>query len=69
MAAMQNFSLPGDTSASERYYRRDLTQPFVLHEGRLDVPQGPGLGVDVDMEFLESITTWKQTVGAVNVRR
>ncbi|GAC1643032.1 MAG: o-succinylbenzoate synthase [Candidatus Dormibacteraceae bacterium] len=69
MAAMQNFSLPGDTSASERYYRRDITQPFVLHEGRLDVPLGPGLGVDVDLEFLESITTWKQTVGAVNVRR
>jgi O-succinylbenzoate synthase len=69
MAAMQNFSLPGDTSASERYYRRDITQPFVLHDGRLDVPKGPGLGVDVDMEFLESITTWKQTVGAARARR
>jgi O-succinylbenzoate synthase len=69
MAAMQNFSLPGDTSASDRYYRRDITQPFVLHDGRLDVPSGPGLGVDVDLEFLESITTWKETVGAVNVRR
>jgi len=69
MAAMQNFTLPGDTSASDRYYRRDITQPFVLHDGRLDVPSGPGLGVDVDLEFLESITTWKQVVGAVNVRR
>src|SRR6266851_4999691 len=68
MAAMQNFTLPGDTSASDRYYRRDITQPFVLHDGRLDVPSGPGLGVDVDLEFLESITTWKQVVGAVNVR-
>ena len=63
MAAMQNFSLPGDTSASDRYYRRDVTQPFVLRDGRLDVPTGPGLGVDVDLEFLESITYWKQTVG------
>jgi O-succinylbenzoate synthase len=69
MAAMQNFSLPGDTSASDRYYRRDITQPFVLHDGRLDVPTRPGLGVDVDLEFLESITTWKQTVGAVNAGR
>jgi O-succinylbenzoate synthase len=69
MAAMQNFSLPGDTSASDRYYRRDITQPFVLHDGRLDVPNRPGLGVDVDLEFLESITTWKQTVGAVNAGR
>jgi O-succinylbenzoate synthase len=69
MAAMQNFSLPGDTSASDRYYRRDITQPFVLHDGRLDVPTAPGLGVDVDLEFLDSITKWKQTVGAVNVSR
>jgi len=64
MAAMPNFTLPGDTSASDRYYHRDITEPFVLHDGRLDVPKGPGLGVEVDAEFLESITHWKQTVGA-----
>jgi O-succinylbenzoate synthase len=64
MAAMSNFTLPGDTSASDRYYHRDITAPFVLRDGRLDVPAGPGLGVDVDSEFLESITTWKQAVGA-----
>jgi o-succinylbenzoate synthase len=63
MAAMPNFTLPGDTSASDRYYHRDITQAFVLHEGRLNVPSGPGLGVDVDLEFLEAITHWKQTVG------
>jgi O-succinylbenzoate synthase len=64
MAAMPNFSLPGDTSASDRYYHRDITAPFVLHDGRLDVPRGPGLGVDIDLEFLDSITHWRQTVGA-----
>jgi O-succinylbenzoate synthase len=63
MAAMPNFTLPGDTSASDRYYHRDITAPFVLRDGRLDVPVGPGLGVEVDMEFLDSITRWKQTVG------
>ena len=63
MAAMPNFTLPGDTSASDRYYRRDITAPFVLHDGRLDVPAGPGLGVEVDVEFLDSITHWRQTVG------
>ena len=62
MAAMSNFTLPGDTSASDRYYHRDITAPFVLHDGRLDVPTGPGLGVEVDLEFLDSITHWKQTV-------
>jgi o-succinylbenzoate synthase len=64
MAAMPNFTLPGDTSASDRYYHRDITAPFVLHDGRLEVPTGPGLGVEVDLEFLNSITHWKQTVGA-----
>ena len=66
MAAMQNFSLPGDTSASDRYFRRDITEPFVLHNGRLQVPAGPGLGVDVDEEFLDSITQWKKDVKAAS---
>src|SRR5216683_3647152 len=62
MAAMENFKLPGDTSASDRYYHRDITEPFVLVEGRLNVPDGPGLGVNVDVAYLESITTSSQVV-------
>ncbi|MGH7765317.1 MAG: o-succinylbenzoate synthase [Candidatus Dormibacteraceae bacterium] len=62
MAAMKNFTLPGDTSASDRYYNRDITEPFVLEDGRLRVPAGPGLGVTVDDEYLESITYWKETI-------
>ena len=61
MAAMSNFTLPGDTSASDRYYHRDITEPFVLEKGRLKVPTGPGLGVTVDEEYLESITFAKET--------
>ena len=68
MAAMQNFTLPGDTSASDRYYRRDITEPFVLHEGRLKVPRGPGLGVTVDEEYLDSITYWKELVEPAGLR-
>jgi len=59
MAAMPNFTLPGDTSASDRYYHRDITEPFVLRDGRLKVPAGPGLGVRLDREYLDSITSWK----------
>ena len=66
MAAMPNFTLPGDTSASDRYFRRDVTEPFVLRNGRLKVPTGPGLGVTVDEEFLDSITYWKETVAAAS---
>jgi o-succinylbenzoate synthase len=62
MAAMPNFTLPGDTSASDRYYHRDITEPFVLKEGRLQVPTGPGLGVTVDQEFLAAITHAMETV-------
>jgi O-succinylbenzoate synthase len=57
MAAMPNFTLPGDTSASERYYHHDITEPFVLRDGRLDVPTGPGLGVNVDHDFLRTVTS------------
>ncbi|HET7465557.1 MAG TPA: o-succinylbenzoate synthase [Candidatus Dormibacteraeota bacterium] len=58
MAAMSNFTLPGDTSASDRYYHRDIiTEPFVLHDGRLRLPDGPGLGVTVDEERLREVTT------------
>jgi len=62
MAAMPNFTLPGDTSASDRYYHRDITGPFVLVDGRLKVPDGPGLGVNVDPAYLEEITTSVQQV-------
>jgi O-succinylbenzoate synthase len=64
MAAMPNFKLPGDTSASDRYYHRDITEPFVLVDGRLRVPGGPGLGVTVDLAYLEEITTSSQVVRA-----
>jgi O-succinylbenzoate synthase len=57
MAAMSNFTLPGDTSASDRYYHQDITEPFVLHDGRLEVPSGPGLGVHVDNDYLRQVTT------------
>jgi O-succinylbenzoate synthase len=64
LAALPNFTLPGDTSASERYFARDLTEPFVLRDGRLEVPAGPGLGVEVDEEYLQSVTTSVEWVAA-----
>jgi O-succinylbenzoate synthase len=45
LAALPNFTLPGDISASARYYQEDLTPAFRLESGRLRVPTGPGLGV------------------------
>ena len=57
LAALPNFTLPGDTSASGRYYAQDITEPFVLRDGRLDVPQGPGLGVAPIPEIVDGLTT------------
>ena len=57
LAALPNFTLPGDTSASDRYFHQDITEPFVLHDGRLRVPTGPGLGVEVQRDVVDSLTT------------
>ncbi|MDP9101289.1 MAG: o-succinylbenzoate synthase [Actinomycetota bacterium] len=58
LAALPGFTLPGDTSASDRFYHRDIvTAPFVLDEGFVSVPSAPGLGVDVDQDFLDEVTT------------
>jgi O-succinylbenzoate synthase len=57
LAALPNFTLPGDTSASERYFATDVTPPFVLDEGHLHVPTGPGIGVDPIPEILDELTT------------
>jgi O-succinylbenzoate synthase len=50
IASLPGFSLPGDISASDRYYARDVTQErFTLNaDSSITVPSGPGLGVTVD---------------------
>lgn len=57
LAALPGFVMPGDTSASDRYYRADITEPFVLDDGHVRVPSAPGLGVSVDAEQLADRTT------------
>jgi o-succinylbenzoate synthase len=58
LAALPGFTLPGDTSASDRYYKTDITEPFVLSaDGYLDVLTGPGLGVSPLRDELAAVTT------------
>ena len=64
LAALPGFTLPGDTSASSRYYKRDITNPFVMEDGRLRVPTGPGIGVDIDHDFLDEITSARKIITA-----
>jgi O-succinylbenzoate synthase len=62
LAALPGFTLPGDTSASARYFKQDVTTPFVMEDGYLSVPNKPGIGVEPDMDFLESITKSKEII-------
>lgn len=57
LAALPGFTLPGDTSGSSRYYRTDITAPFVIADGHLDVPTAPGIGIDPLPAELDAVTT------------
>jgi O-succinylbenzoate synthase len=60
LAALPGFTLPGDVSASSRFYHRDIvTEPAVLDDGHVRVPTGPGLGVDIDPVALDDFTVEK----------
>ena len=64
LASLAGFTLPGDTSASSRYYHRDITAPFVMENGQLRVPTGPGIGVEIDQDFIDEITTSRKLITA-----
>lgn len=53
----QGLTLPGDISASDRYYATDITEPSVLRDGHLAVPSGPGLGVAPLPAVMAEVTT------------
>ncbi len=64
LAALPGFTLPGDISASNRYYAEDITEPFKLVAGQIAVPQAPGLGVSVRTDVLREVTTSRQEIRA-----
>ncbi len=55
IASLPGFSLPADLSASDRYFHQDVTPPFVLDDGHLTVPTGPGIGVTPDPKGLRRL--------------
>lgn len=56
LAALPGFTLPGDTSASDRYFAEDITKPFVLQDGHLPVPSTPGIGIEPLPDALRRFT-------------
>ena len=59
MSTLPNFSLPGDVSASDRYFDRDVISPPVTvnADGQIRAPKGSGIGFEVDEHFIQALTT------------
>ncbi len=62
LASLPNFKLPGDISASKRYYTEDIVEPEfeVASDGTMAVPTRPGIGVEVVEERLERVTVHRE---------
>jgi o-succinylbenzoate synthase len=57
LATLPGFTMPGDTASASRTYARDVTvQQLEAANGMMPVPGGPGIGVELDRPFVESIT-------------
>jgi o-succinylbenzoate synthase len=63
LASLPNFKLPGDTSASNRYWDRDIIQPAVEMDadGFVRLPNKPGIGYDVDLQYIDSLAFERHT--------
>jgi o-succinylbenzoate synthase len=64
LSTLENFSLPGDVTASRRYWLEDVIDPevTVTPEGTIWVPEGPGIGYQPRMNQIESITARKEVL-------
>jgi O-succinylbenzoate synthase len=65
LASLPNFVLPGDVSASKRYWKRDIVSPAVetTPYGTIALRDGPGFGYQIDLDFIESITVRQEVLG------
>jgi len=64
LSTLPNFVLPGDVSASKRYWKRDIVTPpvEVSPTGTITVTDTPGFGYEVDKEFLETLIVRQETL-------
>jgi O-succinylbenzoate synthase len=66
LATLPNFTKPGDTSSSSRYFHRDIiNEPLEAAGGLMPVPgNGAGIGVTLDWDFLNTVTLSTEEFGA-----
>jgi len=64
MATLEGFTLPGDLSASARYWEQDIIDPpvVVTTRGTIVAPEKPGLGFDINRDRIDSLTSRKETI-------
>jgi o-succinylbenzoate synthase len=64
LSTLPNFILPGDVSASKRYWARDLISPEVevSERGTIRVPEGVGFGYEIDRDFMRRVTVREEAV-------
>jgi O-succinylbenzoate synthase len=64
LSTLPNFVLPGDVSASKRYWKRDIITPEVevSSHGTIRAPEGRGFGYEIDHEFLKHVTVREETL-------
>ena len=69
LATLENFSLPGDVSASARYWAEDIVEPeiTVSRAGEIAVPDAPGRGYQVKRDLVERLTVRKETIRAMEL--
>jgi O-succinylbenzoate synthase len=57
LATLPNFTRPGDTSSSSRYWQQDIiNEPLETDQGTMRVPSGPGIGVTINRKFIDQCT-------------
>ncbi|MGH9904263.1 MAG: hypothetical protein ACRD8U_01620 [Pyrinomonadaceae bacterium] len=68
MATLAGFTLPGDVSASARYWHQDIIEPpvMVTSRGTINVPERPGLGFDVNTRYIDSLTVRKEVIATAS---
>jgi O-succinylbenzoate synthase len=66
MATLPNFTLPGDVSASSRYWEEDIIVPpvSVSKNGTIKAPEGPGIGFEVNLSRIEALTVRHESIRA-----
>jgi O-succinylbenzoate synthase len=69
LSTLENFILPGDVSASARYWAEDIIEPEVTvsSAGEIAVPDSPGRGYEVRAELVERLTVRKETIRALEL--